>query len=126
MKQDMFSTVGEIASFYDKHYFEFTRFCDGEFAHDGCTYKMEFVESSIVPVLKLSYINDDTEYVLLCVTDLGLAIRSNLSDDSDKPELVDYGDILSEYLFGLSVLDLARFNSIFQKYKKFKNIKSLF
>lgn len=113
-----FTCVGEIAEFFYDNYYHFLRFEDHTVDYNGITYKMEFPENVPVPILKLSYYTDDgTENVLLCVVDFGLLINSDRSQD-DHPEIVEYVDIMAEGLFGLTLLDIAKFNHIFLKAQK--------
>ncbi|AQW89008.1 hypothetical protein FDH34_gp437 [Serratia phage BF] len=113
-----FASLDEIASFFYNNYYQFFRYDDKTIDYGGVTYMMEFAESSPVPVLKLSYINpdDDTEQVLLCVVDFGLVIHSERSVDN-RPDIFEYVDIIKEELFGLNLFDLAKFNTIFERYK---------
>lgn len=108
-----FQSVGEIADFYYNNYYHFLRFEDRTVDYNGVTYKMDLHHGSPVPILKLTYFNDDgDECVLLCVVDFGLLINSERTE-GDHPELVEYVEILRDGLFELTLLDVAKFNDVF-------------
>ncbi|SOK58755.1 hypothetical protein [Yersinia phage fHe-Yen9-04] len=115
-----FESLDEIASFYYNNYYHFLRYDDNSIRYDGITYKMEYANIAPVPVLKFSYIDDDNEeQILLCIVDFGLIVNSENSVDN-HPDIFEYVDIIKEELFGLNLFDIARFNYIFEKYKKDK------
>lgn len=112
-----FETIAEIATFYYNNFYEFLRFDEHTAEYKGVTYKLEFAPDAPVPVLKLSYFDDDIEHILLCIVDFGLLINSDSTED-DVPSVFEYADIIKENLFGLCLYDLAKFNSVFNRFSE--------
>lgn len=112
-----FTSLNEIASFFYDNYYHFLRYDDRTVEYDGITYIMDFTKNSLVPVLKLSYIDTElkAEKVLLCVIAFGLVV--NTSDSENSTDIFEYVDIIKEDLFGLNLFDLVKFNTIFERYK---------
>lgn len=114
-----FETLREVTDFYYKNFYNFLRFEDSTIEVDGVEYKLEYAEGSPIPVLKLSFIDGEEEYVQFCIVHNGLIILSEESED-EEPDYVTYKQLVSELLFDFTLTDLGKLNFIFEEYKKIK------